>query len=201
LEETDMNRKLLAAAAVALLGIASPSWASLVYNVVEYNDLDFSISGTITTDGTSDDFTSAPFNFQSWSITFTNPENNFTYSFDDSNSSWEGGFDTLGPLAVTPTEIFLNRPQDPNKPAQDLRLISNAGPGGYVLAWGTGQASPIFSVVFDDSVTIIQTARFQGSSETGLLIATAVPEPSTLALALPGLAIIGLGLSRRRRAA
>jgi hypothetical protein len=65
-QSTAIVALLFATSALLMTTTAS---AGFVYQLVDYSDADFALSGTVETDGSIGDFATPPFGFQSWSIT------------------------------------------------------------------------------------------------------------------------------------
>jgi PEP-CTERM motif len=172
--------------------------ASIVYNIQNYADLQngYTLSGTITTDGTIGTLTSA--NITAWSFSVTGPA---AYEL---TSQTPETYDQLQGLTASATSITLAPPSSEfaasyltfTSPTTGTALIYDR----YSPFTGSLEeyyfTTPGESTAWNDSANGPPGLKLGGSTWT---IATAsVPEPSTLTLALLGIACLAVQRVRYR---
>jgi len=191
---------IAALAVFALAGAAAPSFAGIVYNVTNYAEGQdgWSLAGTITASGTGT-FTNASA-ITAYDLTATKLGVNRRYS--SSTSTATQPVFLSGTLNATSTALslaagsafFLRADNGNSSPFYWSNQVRIMGPpmSEYAAGWvGVGTSwlssgSSAFSPIVDGAWT--------------LGTAVAVPEPSTCAMALAGLACGGYTMFRRRRA-
>jgi hypothetical protein len=190
----------LVLATFALAGTAAPSFAEVVYNVTNYAEGQngWSVNGTITASGTGT-FTNASA-ITAWDITLS--KNLVSYQFSNLTSTAGSPRILNGTLNATSTTLSLptgseflleestntSRLQWANQFESEMGASSNyyAGWTGVGTLWLSLDPN-VFSPIVDGALTV-------GTAQ-------AVPEPSTYAMALAGLACGGYTMSRRRKRA
>jgi hypothetical protein len=191
----------LVLAAFALAGTAAPSYAAIIYNVTNYaaGQNGWSVNGTITASGTGT-FTNASA-ITAWDITLS--KDLVSYQFSNLTSTAGSPRILRGTLNATSTTLSLptgseflleeitntSRLQWSNQFPSEMMGVSSiyyAGWNGVGTLW-TSSGSNVFSPIVDGAFT--------------LGAAAAVPEPSTYAMALAGLACGGYTMFRRRKRA
>ena len=192
----------LVLATFALAGTAAPSFAEVVYNVTNYENGQngWSLAGTITASGTGT-FTNASA-ITAWDFTATKLGESRRYSSSTSTSNLKVFLD--GTLNATPTTLSLpvqstffvrEEPTGTSEISWQNQYTSMGTSSNYSAGWITdgtmwsnySGGAPIFSPIVDGALT--------------LGTAVGVPEPSTYAMALAGLACGGYTMFRRRKRA
>jgi len=172
--------------------------ASSTYNIVN-DPLDqngYTLSGTITTDGTLGVLTNA--NITAWSYTVSGGPGGFTVD----NNSGPGAVATLrGVVTATSTEILVGDPQQ--QFFSSLGLGDNADTIGSIVWASTG--GNLYQG-FSDVSGILWNAQPPAGfpADAPWVVATtgasSVPEPVSLVLAcMAGVGCTALGLARKRR--
>ena len=137
------KKVLFPLAAAALLAVCLPqaSRASMIYDIVDYPGLEngWTVSGTITTDGTIGTLSAS--NITAWSWTLTNGGTTDTWSSTVTGSLYAA--DQVSGLTATATELELGTPGSDQE--SDLILGYGGGPGsGGDLYWNREGAAGIF---------------------------------------------------------
>jgi hypothetical protein len=190
----------LVLAAFALAGTAAPCYSAIIYNVTNYaaRQNGWSVNGTITASGTGT-FTNASA-ITAWDITLS--KNLVSYQFSNLTSTAGSPRILNGTLNATSTTLSLptgseflleestntSRLQWANQFESEMGASSNyyAGWTGVGTLWASFDPN-VFSPIVDGAFT--------------LGTAAAVPEPSTYAMALVGIACGGYSVFRRRKRA
>jgi hypothetical protein len=180
---------IAALAAFALAVAAAPSFAEVVYNVTNYAEGQngWSVNGTITVSGTGT-YTDDASAITAWDVTLSKP---LTGSYQFTNAlPGHDGKDLFGTLTASAGTLdfagstLTFRSQDYQSA---LTWIQAAGRyEGYV-----------------NNFQVFGPSGFSPTNSNGWTIGTAVgvPEPSTYAMALAGLACGGYTMFRRRKRA
>ena len=186
---------LLALAAFAFAGTAAPSFAEIVYNVTNYAEGQngWSLAGTITASGIGTLTNSS--DITAWNITATKDSTSWLFANNAGVSPEVVLFG--GTMQATSSELLLNQ-------GAYFRLFSQSNPGPFSFVdWLHGTfGSPQYTAQINESQNILwNTPGFSPVNNGSWVIGTvAVPEPSTCAMALAGLACGGYSMFRRRRA-
>jgi hypothetical protein len=205
----------MVAAALLLFALTNYAKAGMIYDIQTYNGLQngFSLSGTITTDGKIGALSAS--DFLSYSITISGPGGPFFLNGTSLSTQVDGT--VLG----SATQITI--PQNTlNGPSNDLALSDSQGaaaiaygnpfingdplvapPGFYYFAQGRDQdeddppGSPLGPIIWMN----FSTTGIALPTDASWVVA-AVPEPTGIALMLPGIVVLALyGRARRRREA
>jgi len=209
------KKVLFPLAAAALLAVCLPqaSRASMIYDIVDYPGLEngWTLSGTITTDGTIGTLSAS--DITAWSWTLTNGA-----TTDNWNSGVTGGLHAYtqvdGGLTATATELEMGTPGQNQSFGLVLGFEGGPGTGGQLI-WGRAGADDFGdpandtyegyfkgNFLFDDNVLNPPGLTLTGS--TNWVIAevpsqsSAAPEPGTVALFVLGVAGIAVGRTRRK---
>ena len=203
---------LAAAALLAVCGASALQAGAVVYNIVDYPGLEngWTVSGTITTDGTIGTLSAS--NITAWSWTLTNGGTTDTWSSTVTGSLYAA--DQVSGLTATATELELGTPGSDQE--SDLILGYGGGPGsGGDLYWNREGAAGIFFPAIETYI-----GDFGGLTQfdsyaynlTGLTLtdstnwviaevpsqSSSAPEPGTVALFVRGVAGIAVGRTRRK---
>jgi hypothetical protein len=198
----------LAWACALVAGLAPSAFAEIVYTMTNAPDLQngWALSGTITVSGTGTGLGSAA--ITGWAYTVADGSNSYTYSSNGSNN-----FVNASGLLATPTQLIV--PYSSAQARSTNSLDINVSGGSGRLSWDTGGSRDNMPSAYNandftgggPSVSFWQVqegspAFFPSTTTDGWVIGSvqAVPEPSTCAMALVGLACGGYTLFRRRRA-
>ena len=175
-------------AAFALAGAAAPSFAEVVYNVTNYAEGQngWSVNGTITVSGTGT-YTDASA-ITAWDITLSKPS---TGSYQFTNAL--AGHDVItlnAPLIASTTALGLS--------AGGEGLVFSSLDNANALRWLPGYNT--YQVFYGNGLAFEKAPFSSNNGVWPIGTAQAVPEPSTYAMALAGLACGGYTMFRRRRA-
>jgi hypothetical protein len=192
----------LVLAAFALAGTAAPSFAEVVYNVTNYADGQngWSLAGTITASGVGT-FTNDASAITAWDFTATKLEVNRRYSSSTSTASFPVILN--GTLNATSTALSLE--------AGSALFIRNDSLNDSIINWtnevsGMGSIESVYRAqwIGDGNMWYgFGNSAFSPIVDGAWTLGTAqaVPEPSTYAMALAGLACGGYSVFRRRKRA
>ena len=172
--------------------------ADITYTIVDYpaDENGYTVSGTITTDGSTGTETSGGF-IESWSVSIT--KNGTTIA--DFASTQSGFVSVSGDLVVTSTSIDL-APAPPSGLGGGYLQLT--GQNNYSIDWsddGFVTGHPLYSAGSISPPTYYWNSS-GAAAPTEIATATAVvPEPSTAAVAVLGAASgLAYGLVRKRGA-
>ncbi len=198
-----MTRFLRVMGTIALL-LAVPRLAEagpITYTIVNYpaDENGATLSGSITTDGTFGDLAKA--DITSWTFTIT-PSGGMAETASSSDAKSNVGI--TGDVVASQSSITL---AGPTMLSSDniLQLVvqGNGTSGGYKLSYHRNLNAEDFASGTFQGIANTQNIWLTGSPSMGgtdpWVIATAVPEPSSLILAALGaLGVIGCRLPRKR---
>jgi len=179
---------IAALAAFALAVAAAPSFAEVVYNVTNYAEGQngWSVNGTITVSGTGT-YTDASA-ITAWDITLSKPSAG-SYQFTKALP----GHDVItlnAPLIASTTALGLS--------ADGEGLVFRSENNANALRWLPGHNT--YQVFYGSGLAFEKTPFSSNNGVWPIGTAVDVPEPSTCAIALAGLACGSYSLFRRRRA-
>ena len=190
-----LHRLVLSALTSALAMIGQASAGSITYNILDMpaNQSGFTVSGTITTDGVIGNLANS--DITAWSVTISQGANTETFTSSD------GGpiVNILNNLVATPSEIYLP-PAENFAIANDFELLSVPSIPMPIeidqIRW-VNSPQPIYMA----QVNFASAPAWNTSppvAGTNWVIATAVPEPSTLALGgIAAFTALGVRVLRR----
>jgi len=208
--------RLLNQAALFLMTVcgASALQAEVVYNIVDYPSLEngWTVSGTITTDGTIGTLTAR--DITAWSFTLTNGGTTDTWSSAVIGATYSRT--TVAGITATATELEIMGTPGPDQAFQLDLGYGGSGTGGEMFWTRDGSFSAI-----SEPATDVYYGKFGGTSlffdsannppgltltdSTNWVLAeapsqsSATPEPGTVGLLALGIA--GLAVARARRTA
>jgi hypothetical protein len=180
----------LAALALVLAFAGTSAKADIVYDLINHSSLQngYTLSGTITTDGTTGTLTDMSF-IKSWAVKITGPSN---YKLEFSSSPSVPAELTIGSLVVTETSIKLST--SPNSSF----LLGTIGDA--LVNWNfRGYTAIDYRTERPTGLWSYQSAVY----DIATVSTPAVPEPSSLAIAGCGAlaGLIALGRNRSRKPA
>ena len=176
---------------------ATAKAGSIVYNIQNYAGLQdgYTVSGTITTDGTIGALTSA--NITAWSFSVTGPTSYQLWS------QLAGTVTTIYGLTASATELILPAPTSGNF---DLAGFQNSTSGSSLDYARNPPSSdlyrsttPSYTFAWNDNVPVPPGLQLGGSDWIlAMTNSSAVPEPATLTLALLCVACFVVVETRRK---
>jgi hypothetical protein len=207
-EGLPMKRSALMVVGLLLVCVTQTRGGNIVYNIVDHPELEggYHISGTITTDGTLGIINTS--NILSWQFTMYNGQYSYSLSSNDAGSAV-----LYAEVDATTSSLFIPYPYDPNLisggyPTPALVLLSNNRPNGltpiYEIGYGV-EGSPNGYVPVEvyggqtDTRTLWSLAIPYSSVTQSFLIASNVPEPSSIASAGSAVFLLSLAAAWRRR--
>ncbi len=195
-----MRRFYLASIALTVVLFLSKSVVagSITYNVIDYPDQQdgYHVSGTITTDGTIGALTAS--NFLSWSLLVTNGSESHLISSADPGPGPQ--VTVVGDVEATASTLYL--PTD--VPVDQLNYILILRGGTNRIQWATVNFPPLPDAYFYSGTRPPENRVFWEHvfdiDAPGFIVASAVPEPSSIISLATALAL-GAGVLRRRQGA
>ncbi len=177
---------LLFVAAVAAGGISTAEAGSITYSIVSPPNpsVGGSIQGTITTDGTIGTITAS--DITGWNVNVFDSSHALLLTLDNGNSQIKL-VTPIGGLTATPTELEL--PTQPPALGPDSLAFFESQSGPYMV-WQF--VNPTLATIGSGTNGSINDNSFflAHSTMTPYVIATAVPEPSSIALGAVGAAAL-----------